>query len=974
MAQFRQLEYKFNKNKHIAQQYKSFIHEYLSMGHMTISPTKQWRNAREAREASECYLPHHCVLRESSTSALRVVFNGSAKTSTGVSLNDIMHKGPNLQKDLLSLILKWRQHRVAYIADVEKMFRQIWVHQEDQSLQKIIWRDSPNEMLQEYQLTTVTYGQKAAPFLAMMTLKQLAHDERSNYPEAAKALEESFYMDDLLHGSHSVSSAKQLQHELQKLLQSGGFYLRKWMSNYQELARTDNQDTSDENNYYFKEMESRKTLGLQWDPSQDIFHFETKMEIVSDVQQNTTKRQLLSEISKLFDPLGWLTPISTNLKLLFQLLWKTPLKWDDNIPSDMHKEWLIIKQDINNNINTFKIQRWIGTSVVSDIELHAFSDATPRAYACVIYCKIYIEGQPKIILLAGKSRLVPNSKIISLPRAELCGAHLLAKLTTKVKQCLTNHNIKIYGWVDSTAVLGWLQGDPNHWNTFVANRVRQITEVIPPECWGYVKSAENPSDCASRGLTASQLKQHSLWWQGPTWLPTFQAKSQDKTIIYTTNEEQKIMQVNVAVNTETEDNIIDQLIDKYSSLSKLVHVVAWVRRFITKQQDRKTGNYLHLSEIREAKALIIKRVQKAEFQHEYHDLKKGRPISTKNNILDMCPFLDEDDILRVKGRLRNAYIAYDMKHPIILPHKHRLTSLIIDNAHKMVLHGGARLTLNFIRNKYWIVGGNSVTKQFIRHCVTCKKQKANLQNQIMGDLPASRSNSSRPFEHTGVDFTGHVFLKANKGRGIKTTKGYVCVFVCMATKAVHLELVSDMTASAFIAALRRMAARRGTPLHMYSDNGTNFLKASKTLQEEYLEIQNIVNPECLGTISDMGISWHFNAPAWPTAGGLWESCVKAFKYHLKRVIGDQKLTYEEFSSLLAQIEGCMNSRPLCAISEDPEDINYLTPSHFLSSGPTLTLIETERDYKRQAYKKRQEDGNSLRKYFKTYGKDGVLST
>ncbi|XP_061718192.1 uncharacterized protein LOC133525818 [Cydia pomonella] len=267
VAQFRQLEYKFNKNKHIAQQYKSFIHEYLSMGHMTISPTKQWRNAREAREASECYLPHHCVLRESSTSALRVVFNGSAKTSTGVSLNDIMHKGPNLQKDLLSLILKWRQHRVAYIADVEKMFRQIWVHQEDQSLQKIIWRDSPNEMLQEYQLTTVTYGQKAAPFLAMMTLKQLAHDERSNYPEAAKALEESFYMDDLLHGSHSVSSAKQLQHELQKLLQSGGFYLRKWMSNYQELARTDNQDTSDENNYYFKEMESRKTLGLQWDPS-----------------------------------------------------------------------------------------------------------------------------------------------------------------------------------------------------------------------------------------------------------------------------------------------------------------------------------------------------------------------------------------------------------------------------------------------------------------------------------------------------------------------------------------------------------------------------------------------------------------------------------------------------------------------------------------------------------------------------------
>ncbi|XP_047985026.1 uncharacterized protein LOC125225360 [Leguminivora glycinivorella] len=609
----------------------------------------------------------------------------------------------------------------------------------------------------------------------------------------------------------------------------------------------------------------------------------------------------------------------------------------------MHKEWKIIKEDINNNINTFKIERWIGTHVVSDIELHAFSDATPQAYACVIYCKINIEGQTKIVLLAGKSRLVPNSKTVTLPRAELCGAHLLAKLMIKIKQCLNNHNIKVYGWVDSTAVLGWLQGDPNRWNTFVANRVRQITEVIPPECWRYVKSAENPSDCASRGLTASQLKQHTLWWQGPTWLPTFQADKYDKQMNYPTHEEQNIPQVHVAVNAEPEDNLIDQLINKYSSFSKLIHVLAWVRRFISKKQDRKSSNYLHLSELREASTLIIKRVQKTEFQEEYQELKKSRPISTKSNILDLCPFIDEEGVLRVKGRLRNAYITFDMKHPIILPHKHRLTSLIIDHAHKMALHGPARTTLNFIRNKYWIVGGNSATKQFIRHCVICKKQKANMRNQIMGDLPAARSNPSRPFEHTGVDFTGHVFLKANKGRGIKTTKGYVCVFVCMATKAVHLELVSDMTASAFIAALRRMAARRGTPLHIYSDNGRNFLKASKILKEEYLEIQNVVNTECQGAISDMGITWHFNAPAWPSAGGLWEGCVKVFKYHLKRVIGEQKLTYEEFSSLLAQIEGCMNSRPLCAISEDPDDINYLTPSHFLSSGPTLTLIETERD-------------------------------
>lgn len=190
-------------------------------------------------------------------------------------------------------------------------------------------------------------------------------------------------------------------------------------------------------------------------------------------------------------------------------------------------------------------------------------------------------------------------------------------------------------------------------------------------------------------------------------------------------------------------------------------------------------------------------------------------------------------------------------------------------------------------------------KKQLRRCVVCKKQNPSKIQPLMGDLPVSRITPSRPFMHTGVDFTGHILIKTNKGRGVKTTKGYVSVFVCMVTKAVHLELVSDLTTSSFIAAIRRMAARRGTPSHMYSDNGRNFLGASKVLQKEYEALQLIMDDQFMAIIADMNIMWHFNAPAWPSAGGLWEAAVKSFKWHLKRVIGEQKLTYEEYFTLLA---------------------------------------------------------------------------
>lgn len=934
IAQFRHLEQKLTRNKIIADQYKAFIDEYLYLGHMKPACDSKKR---------ECYLPHHCVLREdSTTTSLRVVFNASCKTSNGVSLNDLMHKGPNLQKDLMTLILKWRQHRIAFVADLEKMFRQLWVHPDDQGLQKIIWRDSPHKSLQEYQLSTVTYGTKAAPFLAMMTLKRLAQDERSKFPQAAHVVENCFYMDDLLHGADSIAAATQLKEDLIQLMKSGGFNLRKWRSNYPELLQKSNKDECDNGEYMFKQLESMKTLGLNWNPNHDSFTFQLKFEDTLEANSTITKRKLLSEISKMFDPLGFFTPVSTQMKLLFQSVWNIDMQWDDKIPEDTMMKWWRIKQNIS-TLNEMNIPRWLGTKTKSCIELHGFCDASQKAYACVIYCKVFEQEKNTITMLVGKSRLVPCKKKVSLPRLELSGAHLLARLMEKVMDSLCNHDIKVYGWTDSTAVLGWIQGDPERWKVFVANRVRQIKEIMPTKCWRYVKSGDNPADCASRGLTVSQLQNHPLWWQGPGWLSEFKPKIQENIPTYSTSEELKPKQVHVTQQAPHDDSIVLQLLNKYSSLTKVIHVLSWVRRFIARKQDKRKESYITLKEVRESREMLIRKIQAIEFSKEIEELKVNKHVSVKSKISNLSPFLCENGILRVGGRIKNAQIHSDMKHPIILPHSGSLTDLIIAHAHKHTFHGGARVTLSFVRQKYWIISGNNATKKHVRQCVTCRRQNPSKHHQLMGDLPGARINPSRPFLHTGVDFTGHVFLKASKGRGIKTTKGYVAVFVCMVTKAVHLELVSDLTTPSFIAAIQRMAARRGAPRHIYSDNGRNFVGANACLQREFQEIKQTMNEHFLAEMTDMEITWHFNAPAWPSAGGLWEAAVKSFKFHLKRVIGEQKLTYEEFSTLLAQIEGCLNSRPLCPLSEDPQDLDYLTPAHFLTGSSATTLIPAETD-------------------------------
>lgn len=293
--------------------------------------------------------------------------------------------------------------------------------------------------------------------------------------------------------------------------------------------------------------------------------------------------------------------------------------------------------------------------------------------------------------------------------------------------------------------------------------------------------------------------------------------------------------------------------------------------------------------------------------------------------------------MRVSGRIKNAQLDEDTINPIILPRDNHFTLLVIAESHKKTLHGGPTLVLNHLRTAYWVVSAKDQVKRYVRNCVTCKRYSVAAQTQLMGLLPSSRVTPARVFKHSGVDFAGPISIRTSKGRGHQSYKGYICLFVCMVTKAIHLEVVSDLSAQGFIAGFTRFVGRRGFISDIWSDNGTNFVGASKELRHLVAAEQSSVAVDIKEWLGNNGTTWHFIPPHAPNFGGLWEAGVKSTKFHLKRVIGNSTLTFEEMSTLLVQIEACLNSRPLSTMPDNPDDPTPLTPGHFLIGEPLIAV-------------------------------------
>lgn len=405
---FLSLERKLDRLPSYKQLYCDFLREYEQMNHMTEVGTYG---------SSHYFLPHHGVFRENnSTTKLRVVFDASAATSNGKSLNNIQQIGPKLQNDIFAILLRFRQHKYVGCADVEKMFRQVLIQSDMRDLQLILWREKSTEPLRIFQLNTVTYGTASAPYLSMRCIRQLAQECCDDV--IADVINNDFFVDDLITGHDDPDILFDICKRTSQVLKSGCFPLRKWTFNYDVTTTMSKELTVGEHT-------QNKTLGIGWMNNEDELYFTTSLKPIDSPP--LTKRIMLSIISQIYDPLGLLAPGVIISKVLLQGLWLCKIGWDDPVPYDVIEDWNKFIKSLP-SLTALRIPRFVRSEHCQHTELHIFSDASKIAYGACAYIRTYNDdSEVTVKLLCAKSKVAPLNTL-SIPRLELCGALIGAKL------------------------------------------------------------------------------------------------------------------------------------------------------------------------------------------------------------------------------------------------------------------------------------------------------------------------------------------------------------------------------------------------------------------------------------------------------------------------------------------------------------------------------------------------------------------
>ncbi|XP_041989097.1 uncharacterized protein LOC121740468 [Aricia agestis] len=346
------------------------------------------------------------------------------------------------------------------------------------------------------------------------------------------------------------------------------------------------------------------------------------------------------------------------------------------------------------------------------------------------------------------------------------------------------------------------------------------------------------------------------------------------------------------------------------------------------------------------------------FPLEYKLLQGKKSLSSKSKLLNLSPFIDNDGLIRVGGRLKSSNYTYDKIHPILLDSSHQISKLLFKYEHIRNMHAGPQLLLATIRQTIWPIKGRHLARTTVNNCVRCKRVQGHTLFPIMGELPTQRITPDFPFNSVGIDMAGPFYIVNRKGRGAKLLKCYLCLFVCLRYKCLHLEAISDLTKEAFIMTLERFVSRRGRPAEIFSDNGRNFVGASKQLNTYIENLSNALSD----FTAQANIKFIFTPSYAPHFGGIWEAGVKSAKHHIRRVMGNSHLTFEEITTLFAQVEAILNSRPLCPLSSSPDDFLFLSPGHFLIGRPLNALPSASCDSK-EPQVKRYERLEQIRQHF-----------
>ena len=898
IAQLNSLLRRFETDPSLYENYNSILLEYVELGFIELVPDRS--------PIIGHYLPHHGVKKDSDTTPLRIVFNASSRAKGELSLNNCLQTGPSLTAKLYETLVNFRVNPVAAIADISKAFLRIGLSPECRDFCRFLWITDPSDPTSviTYRFCVICFGATSSPFILQQTL--LHHFTLYGSP-LASSLMENFYVDNFLKTYEDKEVLIQEYPEINRILAKGNMPLQEWASNDSHF-----------NELVGNVKEVMNVLGLEWNLAEDSLSLKP---VDCTFKGPLTKRKALSIVSRMFDPLGLMSPIQIRGKIFIQSLWQNHYGWDDPLSENFCNEFFEICNCFS-DVHKVTVNRFV--IVPNYCMLHIFCDASMKAYGAVAYI---VDQERGSNLLLSKAKVAPQPKQ-TIPRLELTALALGAKVALYL---MSNNKLKINSctlWSDSTVAICWVNNN-NSKIPYVRNRVKEIHDCNFPV--KFVPTDENPADLLTRGLAFKKLVNKSLWWNGPEWLMSNNIPNQ------------KLPDVNV--NELLAEPCIIQppppLIDvsKYSSLRMLQRFMKILLMFICKCRKNKQFRIDELLTL-----VYLEQQQHFATTKVYLQDKDcvGTPTDVKNFCAQLNLFIDDHGLIRSKGRLNNSSLSYDTQCPVLLPPKSHLTWLFVDRLHRSNHHCGVNTLLVLLREKFWLPKARQVIKKIVSSCVLCQIiTKERMRTPPPPPLPPERVRYDRPFQSVGVDYTGAINV-VNHETG-EEEKVFVCLFTCTATRAVHLELTHTMSASDFLLSFRRFVAHHSVPNLIISDNGRNFVGFNNFLKEIKDE------KEVTTYLGSNSIEWKFITPRAPWTGGFYERLIGVVKGCLSKALYRKKVSFEELRTLLVEFQAIVNVRPLTYVSQD-RDSEALTPSmllygrNVLISPPLNDLVYRDPDF------------------------------
>ncbi|XP_058456564.1 uncharacterized protein LOC131433962 [Malaya genurostris] len=967
LKRMKSLERQLSKSPELQQNVVRQIQEYQTKGYAHIATRKELNDVEPGKV---WYLPLNVVLNPKKPGKVRLVWDAAASIG-GKSLNSELLKGPDLLSSLPSVLCPFRERPIAFGGDIAEMYHQLLIRSSDKSAQRFLFRPNSTGPPVIYIMDVATFGATSSPCSAQYIKNRNAQEFSKQFPDAVEAIVRRYYVDDYLDSTFTIDEAIKRANEVAFIHSKAGFTIRNWVSNSaaflqhfgrQTLDRTIQFDF-DKSNY------TERILGMSWNTARDIFVL--GVVLIDDLQpflveeRLPTKRILLRIVMSLFDPLGLWSLFTVFGKIIIQDLWRNGLSWDETIDSNSAKKWskwisLLPK------VQSMEIPRcYFLDSKPSDyqnLELHVFADASEEAYGCVGYFRIWVNGTPRFALVSAKSKVAPL-QYMSIPRLELLAAVLAARLSVAIKN---NHSVQVKRLVfhiDSATVLSWISSDHRKYKQFVAYRIGEILSLTSPTDWCWVASKDNIADVITKwGKTGPPLQTDGVWVRGPAIL--YQATEESfRKKLPEAGVKEELRAYYLFHDVSLAECIVDTT--RFSRWRVLVRSIACVFRFISNCRKRikkhpietlratrnQTGLLkgstlsikvpLKWDEYRRAEEYLWKSAQQEGFPDETKILQKNLElprakwyaIDRSSPLYKLSPFLDESGIIRMEGRTAHAdFIPFEQRCPAVLPKCHDVTTKILRYNHEKFGHANRETVVNEIRQRFYIPFIRAAVIQVMKGCAWCKINKCRPTIPRMAPLPVQRlTPQHRPFSFVGIDYFGPVTVTV----GRRSEKRWICLITCLATRAIHMEVAHSLSSQSCVMAIRRFICRRGSPCEFFSDNGTNFHAASKELVEEFRTIEF----DCADVFTSSTTKWHFNPPAAPHMGGIWERLVRSAKEALKALHDGGKLTDEILLTVLAEAEDMVNSRPLTYVPQESAEVEALTPNHFIRGFPAGERVE-----------------------------------